>query len=167
MTAGAPAACPKSMTHGPCGGVRAEGGCEVAPLPCPFVDGPVVRWTGAAAPGSAPADPLLALAGVRPIVLADLPHLPVDAASVRASAAALAGHVDAVLFGDTDWARVQLPPSYREALEAKYVAGKSVREIAALWQVTEKAVESQLTRARQAFRTAFLALARNLGTELR
>lgn len=58
----------------------------------------------------------------------------------------------------------QLPPTYRQALEAKYVAGKSVREIAEVWKTTEKSVESQLTRAREAFRGAFLALARNLGT---
>jgi RNA polymerase sigma-70 factor (ECF subfamily) len=58
----------------------------------------------------------------------------------------------------------QLPPKYRQALEAKYVAGKSVREMAELLKTTEKAVESQLTRAREAFRGAFLALARNLET---
>jgi RNA polymerase sigma-70 factor, ECF subfamily len=53
----------------------------------------------------------------------------------------------------------QLPPHYREALEAKYVLGKTVRDLAATWQVSEKAVESQLTRARQAFRVTFAALA--------
>jgi RNA polymerase sigma-70 factor (ECF subfamily) len=57
----------------------------------------------------------------------------------------------------------QLPPHYREALEAKYVFGKSVRDIAAALKVSEKAVESQLTRARKAFRATFLALTRNLG----
>ena len=60
----------------------------------------------------------------------------------------------------------QLPPHYREALEAKYVTGKSVRDLAALWRSTEKAVESQLTRARKAFRATFLALTRNLEPEL-
>ncbi len=59
----------------------------------------------------------------------------------------------------------QLPPQYREALEAKYVSGKSVRDIAAMLSVTEKAVESQLSRARRAFRETFLALARNLDVE--
>jgi RNA polymerase sigma-70 factor, ECF subfamily len=59
----------------------------------------------------------------------------------------------------------QLPPHYREALEAKYVTGKSVRDLADQWHVTEKAAESQLTRARNAFRAAFLALTRNLETE--
>jgi len=60
----------------------------------------------------------------------------------------------------------QLPPHYREALEAKYVTGKSVRDLAALWRTTEKAVESQLTRARKAFRATFLVLTRNLGAEM-
>lgn len=59
----------------------------------------------------------------------------------------------------------QLPPHYREALEAKYIRGDSVRDLAVLWRSTEKAVESQLTRARKAFRAAFLTLARNLGVE--
>jgi RNA polymerase sigma-70 factor (ECF subfamily) len=60
----------------------------------------------------------------------------------------------------------QLPPHYREALEAKYVGGKSVRDLASQWGSSEKAVESQLTRARKAFRATFLALSRNLGAEL-
>jgi RNA polymerase sigma-70 factor (ECF subfamily) len=60
----------------------------------------------------------------------------------------------------------QLPPHYREALEAKYVTGQSVRDLASSWHVSEKAVESQLTRARKAFRATFLALSRNLGAEL-
>ncbi len=59
----------------------------------------------------------------------------------------------------------QLPPHYRQALEAKYVDCKSVRDIAAARSTTERAVESLLTRSRQAFREAFLALARNLNTE--
>ena len=58
----------------------------------------------------------------------------------------------------------QLPPHYREALEAKYLNGKSVRDLAALWRLSEKAAESQLTRARKAFRATFQALCRNLQT---
>src|SRR5262249_31479488 len=60
----------------------------------------------------------------------------------------------------------QLAPHYREALEAKYVDGKSVRDMASASNVTEKAMESQLTRARKAFRETFLALSRNLEAEL-
>jgi RNA polymerase sigma factor (sigma-70 family) len=59
----------------------------------------------------------------------------------------------------------QLPPHYRDALEAKYVADRSVRDIATAWRTTEKAVESQLARARKAFRATFMALAQNLGLE--
>jgi RNA polymerase sigma-70 factor (ECF subfamily) len=60
----------------------------------------------------------------------------------------------------------QLPPHYREALEAKYVQGQSVRDIAAASGISEKAAESLLTRAREAFRATFLALARNLDVEV-
>lgn len=59
----------------------------------------------------------------------------------------------------------QLPPQYGRALEAKYVHGRSVRQIAEASKVSEKAVESQLSRARKAFRTVFLALAGNLKVE--
>jgi RNA polymerase sigma-70 factor, ECF subfamily len=59
----------------------------------------------------------------------------------------------------------QLPEHYRQALEAKYVQGRSVREIAAVGEISEKAVESMLTRARAAFRGTFLALARSAGTQ--
>jgi DNA-directed RNA polymerase specialized sigma24 family protein len=60
----------------------------------------------------------------------------------------------------------QLPPQYRSALEAKYVQGQSVRDMAAAARTSEKAVESQLSRAREAFRATFLSLARNLNAEL-
>ena len=54
----------------------------------------------------------------------------------------------------------------REALEAKYVDHHSVREIAANRATSDKAVESLLTRAREAFRRTFLALAQSLNTEV-
>jgi RNA polymerase sigma factor (sigma-70 family) len=60
----------------------------------------------------------------------------------------------------------QLPPHYREALEAKYMTGRSTRDLAAVWSISEKAVESLLTRARQSFRDAFLTVTRTLGPEL-
>jgi DNA-directed RNA polymerase specialized sigma24 family protein len=60
----------------------------------------------------------------------------------------------------------QLPPHYRAALEAKYLHGRTVRDIAAAARTSEKAIESQLTRAREAFRATFIALARNLGVEV-
>ena len=60
----------------------------------------------------------------------------------------------------------QLPTHYREALEAKYVDDRSVREIATVVALTEKATESLLTRARRAFRETFLALNRNLDIDV-
>jgi len=52
-----------------------------------------------------------------------------------------------------------LPPHYDHALEWKYIAGWSVKEIAGRLALTPKATESLLTRARQAFRDAFAELA--------
>ena len=46
-----------------------------------------------------------------------------------------------------------------------YVAGKSVRDMAADSGTSEKAVESQLSRARKAFRATFVALAGTLSLE--
>lgn len=59
----------------------------------------------------------------------------------------------------------QLPPHYREALEHKYIRGKSVREMAQMQSLSEKAAESLLSRARGAFRAAFLTIARNLDAQ--
>jgi len=52
-----------------------------------------------------------------------------------------------------------LPEDYSRVLEMKYMSNMSVREIADILKKTEKSVESQLTRARTAFREAFKALA--------
>ncbi|OMQ13977.1 hypothetical protein A7K94_0219855, partial [Modestobacter sp. VKM Ac-2676] len=110
-------ACPKTMTHGPCGGVGADGGCEVAPGRCTFLDSPTVRWAGGEAPKSpAPEPPLLALMRQRPVVIADLPAAPLSRESLERSVDALAGTVDAVLLGDSGGARVQFPPSHRVSL---------------------------------------------------
>lgn len=48
-----------------------------------------------------------------------------------------------------------LPERYEAALRAKYVDRHSVAEIATAWGETPKAIESVLTRARQAFREAY------------
>jgi methylenetetrahydrofolate reductase (NADPH) len=111
------ARCPKQMTHGPCGGVDAGGGCEVAPLPCPWVDRPIVAWAGPA-PTTPRRHRLLDLMAARPIVVADLPTRPLDRAALRRSADLLAGACDAVLTGDNGGERVQFPPSYRAHLLA-------------------------------------------------
>jgi RNA polymerase sigma-70 factor (ECF subfamily) len=52
-------------------------------------------------------------------------------------------------------ALASLPIHYEDVLRAKYVERKSVAEIAAERMDTEKAMESLLTRARIAFRTAY------------
>jgi RNA polymerase sigma factor (sigma-70 family) len=52
----------------------------------------------------------------------------------------------------------ELPSRNREALVLKYVENRRVSEIAGMLGQSEKAIESLLTRSRQAFRTAFLKL---------
>jgi 5,10-methylenetetrahydrofolate reductase len=107
QTAGRPAAlCPKHMTHGPCGGVRVDGGCEIGGIACPFVPLPVTRTRLASAPVP------LALA-TRPLVIADIPVPALDVDALRAAAAGMAGTVDAALTGDHGRERVQLPPVLR------------------------------------------------------
>ena len=49
----------------------------------------------------------------------------------------------------------QLPERYEAVLRAKYLDGQSVADVAAAWNETPKAVESLLTRARQAFREKY------------
>ena len=49
----------------------------------------------------------------------------------------------------------QLPPHYGKALEWKYLEDLSVKEIAERMSTTAKAVESMLTRARDAFRDSY------------
>ena len=51
-----------------------------------------------------------------------------------------------------------LPDDYRSALERKYVDGDSLRELAVDFSLSEAATKSLLTRARRAFRDAFVAL---------
>jgi RNA polymerase sigma-70 factor (ECF subfamily) len=50
-----------------------------------------------------------------------------------------------------------LPIRYGNALEWKYIRDMSVREVAARLELSHKAAESLLTRARQAFRDGFAA----------
>ena len=49
----------------------------------------------------------------------------------------------------------ELPDRHEAVLRAKYLDGMSVAEIAASWSATPKAVESLLTRAREAFRELY------------
>src|SRR5207245_6460657 len=55
-------------------------------------------------------------------------------------------------------ALTHLPPRYESVLRAKYLDQQSVAEIAAAANETPKAVESLLTRARQAFREVYQQL---------
>jgi 5,10-methylenetetrahydrofolate reductase len=111
------AGCAKHMEYGPCGGVELDGTCEVAPTPCVFLDLPTVRWRGA----GREAEPAVStgfrdLLDRRPVVVADFPALALDAESIAACGAILAGRVDAVLAGDSGAARVQFSPTYRASL---------------------------------------------------
>jgi RNA polymerase sigma-70 factor (ECF subfamily) len=54
-----------------------------------------------------------------------------------------------------------LPERYEAVLRAKYLEQQSVAQIAGSWNETPKAVESLLTRARQAFRDAYENKERN------
>jgi len=52
-------------------------------------------------------------------------------------------------------ALICLPERYERALRAKYLDRMSVQAMAAAWNETPKAIESLLSRAREAFRTAY------------
>jgi RNA polymerase sigma-70 factor (ECF subfamily) len=89
-----------------------------------------------------------------------------DDPDVRAALESLGGAADgpdAPVAREEVGRRVQmtldyLPPRYSRALEWKYLEELSVQEMAARLHITPKAVESLLTRAREAFRDAFAAL---------
>jgi RNA polymerase sigma factor (sigma-70 family) len=59
-----------------------------------------------------------------------------------------------------------LPPHYGKALEWKYLEDLSVKEIAHRLDLSPKAAESLLTRARQAFRDGYTHLVDNTGPAL-
>lgn len=111
--------CPKAMTFGPCGGVHGDGSCEVAPVPCTFLDEPAPSWPGAPA-GPVPlvghGAAMLERAAAGRLIVAGLPARAMDSTSLRAGARELVGSVDAVLMGDSGRERVQFPPSYRARL---------------------------------------------------
>ena len=58
-------------------------------------------------------------------------------------------------------ALAELPERYEAVLRAKYLEQASVERIAADWGVTPKAIESLLSRARQALRALYLRLEGN------
>lgn len=57
----------------------------------------------------------------------------------------------------------ELRPSHRQVLTLKYLSGRKVAEIAETMGQSEKAIESLLSRARQAFKDALLARTKRLG----
>lgn len=106
------------MVFGPCGGVQADGICELGDRRCVFVDGPTIRWDGAASRPAATgtgAARMRALLTERAVVVADLSARPMSTGSAEEVAAVLVGAVDAVLVGDGPDERVQFPPAHRAA----------------------------------------------------
>ena len=104
MTGSPIANCPKRMEFGPCGGVRADGQCEMRSGNCVFAD--VVPWAGP----EVAADPVRA-----PSILTDFSCASFDPADVAATAATLAGTCDAVLVGEHQ-NRPDFPPTVMSRL---------------------------------------------------
>lgn len=102
--------CPKRMVYGPCGGVRADGDCEMVSYSCVFdglTDLPGGRDLGALSEDR----PSESSGGWRaPMILTDLSAPPADAATLRSTARLLASSCDAVLVGDHQ-DRPDFPPS--------------------------------------------------------
>lgn len=106
------------MIYGPCGDVGSDGSCEVpvevgGPPRCVFLEG-ATRLDPSLRTGS-PSDPARTTLP-RPFIMSELPEDANSSADIRRVARRLAGSVDAVLFGDANWMRVRLPPSYRARL---------------------------------------------------
>jgi RNA polymerase sigma-70 factor (ECF subfamily) len=64
--------------------------------------------------------------------------------------------VETNLLGLLDAGLAVLPPEDRDLLEAKYIAGRSVRELAGDLQTSEKAVESRLVRIRRRLKAGLM-----------
>jgi len=84
-------------------------------------------------------------------------HAVVDSIGEGAQADPSQRLVDAEMASRVHGVLDRLSPIHAECLEGKYVLGLSVRELAQRMGRSEKSVESALSRARAAFREAFLA----------
>lgn len=98
------AGCPKRMVFGPCGGVRARGGCEMVDRPCVFTTADRVPTVPLTVPRP------VAARVEAPLVLTDLSVPPADAKTLVATAELLAPSCDALLVGDHQ-DRPDFPPT--------------------------------------------------------
>ncbi|MDQ2724993.1 MAG: methylenetetrahydrofolate reductase [Actinomycetota bacterium] len=103
------------MIFGPCGGVGANGDCEVVDgQPCVFLDQPLIRWPETTpAPATAPAG--VRLVEGRPFVVTDLHVRPRHVESLRDVAQRLKGTCDVVLVGDHGGTRNDFSPAFTAA----------------------------------------------------
>lgn len=109
--------CPKRMRYGPCGGVRADLGCEMAAIPCPFAVGEVVPWSGPAPPAHRPEPLLPTTSARRPVVLTDLSVRPYDRVGLSEVVRVLAPVSDGLLVGEHQ-GRPDFPPTVMASLIA-------------------------------------------------
>lgn len=117
----AAANCPKRMMFGPCADVGITGSCEVpasagGPTLCVFLDHAPVFVADRSRTESTPGSPARRRSRQSPFIMSELPEDANSSADIRRVARRLAGSVDAVLFGDSNWMRVRFPPSFRARL---------------------------------------------------
>ncbi len=110
-------ACPKDMLYGPCAGMRSNTECEIPGVSCPFIARATVpEWSGAVPSQAVTASGGLAILETmtcRPIIITDIPTIPLNADKILEIADQIRGSADAYLIGDHGGARVQFPPAYR------------------------------------------------------